>query len=905
MPPKRCACLHLVASLSFALAQLSGFAQGTNESSYSTRQTVGRIGTNAWFTPANQIIAPAGRQVELPKMRPQAIALSPDGKLLVTSGKTPLLMVLDPVTGKILQQVALPSDAAREAATNTVSEEILHPDKDGQLSYTGLIFSPDGSRIYLSNVGGTVKVFGVKPDGTVTGLFSIPLPPANAPGRKTEIPAGLAISTDGRRLYVALNLSNVLAEIDTATGKVLRRWDAGVAPFAVTLAGGKAYVSNWGGRRPVAGSVTGPAGRGTLVRVDPVTYIANEGSVSVFDLSGKSEKKEGLPAQVEILTGIHASALATSPNGRWVVVANAGSDTLTVIDARKDQIVETICARQNPADLFGAQPNALAFDKSGDRLFACNGTQNAVAVFDFKPGESVLRGLVPVGWFPGGIAYDASRKAFYVANIKGIGSTRNIPPGEPVKFNSHESMGTVSLVTVPKDRDLSRLTEMALLNMRYGLLQQAKLPARPDQPARPVPERVGEPSVFQHVVYIIKENRTYDQVLGDMKEGNGDPSLCVFGEVVTPNLHRLARDFVLLDNTYCSGILSADGHQWSDSAIASDYMERSFAGFPRSYVHGMTDGGIDALAYSPVGFIWDNAVAHGKSLRDYGEYTISETRWKNPAKRRPPNFLDYYAEYLNPTGKIEFKCRPAIESLAPHMATNTVGWALNIPDVIRAAYFIKELHEFETNGGFPNLSIICLPNDHTSGSRAGFPTPAAQVADNDLSFGRIVEAVSHSKFWTNTCIIAIEDDPQAGWDHVSGYRTTCYVVSPYTRRGAVVSTQYNQTSVLRTIELMLGLPPMNQMDATATPMTDCFTNVANLTAYTVLTNNIPLDQMNKEAKTIRDPLLRKNAYASARLPIAEPDRCPEDLLNRIIWHAVKGSQTPYPAWAVTRVEDDD
>jgi YVTN family beta-propeller protein len=312
-----------------------------------------------------------------------------------------------------------------------------------------------------------------------------------------------------------------------------------------------------------------PAGLGTLVRVDPVRYIANEGSVSVIDLSQAETASEVQSAKAEILIGLRASALAVSPNRLWVVVANAGSDTLSVIDTRTDQIVETICARQSPADLFGAQPNALAFDKSGGRLYVCNGTQNAVAVFDFKPGQSSLRGLIPVGWFPGGVAYDPGRKALCVANIKGIGSTKHLEPGDPVKFNSHQYFGTLSLVPVPDKRELSRLTQTALQNLRYGLLQEAKLPPRPDQPARPVPERVGEPSVFKHVIYIIKENRTYDQVLGDVPQGNGDPSLCVFGEHITPNQHKLVREFVLLDNTYCSGILSADGHQWADSALAN------------------------------------------------------------------------------------------------------------------------------------------------------------------------------------------------------------------------------------------------------------------------------------------------------------------------------------------------
>jgi hypothetical protein len=228
-----------------------------------------------------------------------------------------------------------------------------------------------------------------------------------------------------------------------------------------------------------------------------------------------------------------------------------------------------------------------------------------------------------------------------------------------------------------------------------------------------------------------------------------------------------------------------------------------------------------------------------------------------------------------------------------------------VPDVFRAAQFIKELREFEARGRFPNLVIICLPNDHTSGTSAGYPTPAAHVADNDLAFGQIVEAISHSRFWKETCIFTIEDDPQAGWDHVSGYRTTAYVVSPYTKRGAVVSTQYNQTSLLRTMELMLGLPPMNQLDATATPMFDCFTSTPDFTPFKALPNNVPLDEMNPEPKKIADPLLRRHAYASARLPLERVDQCPEDLLNRILWHAMRGSQAAYPAWATSPDADED
>lgn len=862
-----------------------------------TSQPVGQVGENRYYTPANQLLTPAGLQVELPGLRPQALALSPDRKLLVTSGKTPELVVVDPETGTILQRVALPSEKDLDPAPAPVSVNELEPDKEGQLSFTGLVFSPDGSRLYLANVKGSIKVFAVDKDQRVSMLFTIPLPEAKAPRRKAEIPSGLAVSADGKKLYVVLNLSNKLGEFDAGTGKLLRSWDVGVAPYDVVLARNKAYVSNWGGRRPETNSLVGPAGQGTFVRVDPLRYIASEGSVTAIHLIEGSVR--------EIQVGRHASALAVSPNQHHVVVANAASDTLSVIDTRSDSVVETIWTRQSPADLFGATPNALAFSSSGKGLFVCNGTHNAVALIRFKPGESRLVGLVPVGWFPGAVVHDPSRQSIYVANIKGIGATKKYWPGEKSKYKANQHFGTLSLVRVPTEEEVAGHTRTVLRNLRRPAIEAAMLPPRAHQPPRPVPERAGEPSVFKHVVYLIKENRTYDQVLGDMTQANGDPELCVFGEPITPNQHKMVGEFVLLDNTYCSGMVSADGHQWADTGITTDYMERSFAGFPRSYPDGMEDTDIDALAYSPAGFIWDNALANGLRLRVYGEFAITEKTWKDPARTNKIRWLDCYRDFVDGTGLIRIQSRPAIESLRPHLNTNTVGWDLDIPDVFRATQFIKELKEFEENGNFPNLLIICLPNDHTSGTSAGAPTPAAQVADNDLAFGQIVEAIGQSAFWRETCIFAIEDDPQAGWDHVSGYRTTAYVISPYTKRGVVVNTQYNQTSLLRTIELILGLPPMNQLDASATPMSDCFTDEPDFTPFVAVPNNVPLDAMNPDPKQIADPLQRRFANASARLPLDRVDACPEDLLNRILWHAMKGSQEPYPRWAVTAEEDDD
>ena len=868
-----------------------GPVQGQPDVAIPSREPARRAAGDRLATPVNQIVEPAGRQLDLSGLRPQALALSPDGQILATSGKTHDLLIIDPAAWNISQTVALPpnlstNDPGKESPRNLV------PEDQSQLSYTGLVFSPDGSRLYLPDVQGSIKVFGVDASHHVQGLGSFLLPPANAPGRRAEIPAGLACSSDGRLLYVALNLGNGLAELDAATGQVLRQWATGVAPFDVALTGRKIYVSNWGGRQPGSGATTGPAGRGTLVRVDSTRYIASEGSVTVID--SRSGKVTG-----EILVGKHASALAVAPGGKCIIVANAADDTLSVIDTKKDKVIETISARQDPGDLFGASPNALAFDHSGKWLFVCNGSQNAVGVIEFKPGGSRLRGLAPTGWYPGALAWDARRNALYVANLKGMPK----PDSRP-SFNSRQYYGSLTLLSDPPGPSLPAWTRQALANMRYPLLRQAALPPRPDQPARPVPERVGEPSVFKHVVYIIKENRTYDQVLGDVTNGNGNAQLCAFGQRITPNQHKLVHDFVLLDNTYCCGILSADGHQWADSAMATDYMERSFAAFPRSYPDGMDDGGVDALVYSPAGFIWDNCLAHDKTLRDYGEFTIAREAWRDPARRDRIRFLDHYRDFMDGAENIALHADPSIESLRPYICTSYIGWDLDYPDVQRAAIFNAELKVFEVGGHYPNFVIICLPNDHTSGTGHNSPTPAAQVADNDAALGRMVEALSHSAFWKDTCIFAIEDDPQAGWDHVSGYRTTAYLISPYTKRGAVVSTQYNQTSLLRTMELMLGLPPMNQMDATATPMTDCFTDQPDFTPYAALTNNVPLDQMNPSPKKVSDRQLRKDAYVSARLPLQKPDQCPEDALNRILWHAMKGTQEPYPEWAVPTHDND-
>jgi hypothetical protein len=399
----------------------------------------------------------------------------------------------------------------------------------------------------------------------------------------------------------------------------------------------------------------------------------------------------------------------------------------------------------------------------------------------------------------------------------------------------------------------------------------------------PVPERHGEPSVFEHVLYIIKENRTYDQVFGDLPQGNGDPSLCIFGREITPNHHAIVEEFVLLDNFYCSGILSADGHQWTNEAFVTDYLEKMFGGFSRSYPYA----GDDPLAYASSGFLWDNVLRHGKSFRCYGEMVQAHITPKG-------SFKEIYDDFVQGTGKFKIRATAHIDAIAQNMCETVIGFPSIVSDVYRADEFIKELRGFEKKGGFPNLMMMLLPNDHTAGTRPGMPTPRAAVADNDLALGRVVEALSKSKFWPKTCIFVVQDDPQAGWDHVDGHRTVAMVISPYTKRRTVISQRYDQPSMVKTIELILGLPPMNQMDLFATPMTACFQAKADLTPYTCRKNNIPLDELNASLDKLRGPA-RRDALASLELNLDEIDMADEESFNRILWHAMKGHDKPYPA----------
>ena len=808
--------------------------------------------------PTNQVLTPYGKRIDFPG-RPVDVSLSPDGRTLAVLTEKEIVLI-DRGSGKVAQRVPPPAGHG--------------------YCFAGIAFR--GDRLYASSNEGKIHVLRAGPKGWA---HEKPIPLEAAP---VSIPGRFAFSGDGTRLYVPMNAQNEVWEVDPSERKVLRKFPVGVAPYAAIVAGDRLFVSNWGGRRPDKTAMAGPAGHVGTVRVDPVRHIASEGSVTAIDL------KTGKPLGETVL-GPHASGLALSPDGGRLYVACASADEVAVLDAATLAVAERIGVRPDARLLFGSAPNAVALSPDGTRLYVSNGTNNAVAVVDAAARPARVLGFVPVAWYPAGLLVDPARNEVVVANVKGIGpKDKRRERG----WNSHDFLGAVSVFVPPGADDLAALTRRVLENNRLTEAMDALQPPRPDAPPRPVPERHGEPSVFEHVVYIIKENRTYDQVLGDMKEGDGDPALCNFGEAITPNQHALAREFVLLDRFFCSGTISADGHAWTDEAYAVDYLEKFFGGFLRSYPY---DGG-DALAYAPTGFLWDAALARKKTVRIYGEFMHAEIRWRD-GRKASPTFKECLEDHRSGAGKISIRALPQIETIVPIHCPTSIGFPLKVTDQYRADQFLRELKEFETKGGFPNLSILMLPGDHTAGLVPGMPTPQNCVADNDLAVGRIAEALGASRFWPTTCLFVVEDDPQAGYDHVDGHRTVAQVISPYTRRGAVVHAPYNQTGMVRTIELILGLPPMNQIDASATPMRDCFQEKPDPRPYRARPSTVPPDKTNARLDEIDDPKQLKWVRKSMEQPLDEVDEADDDTLNRILWHATMGWRTRYPKEFAAKDED--
>ncbi|MGN6539958.1 MAG: alkaline phosphatase family protein [Ginsengibacter sp.] len=766
---------------------------------------------------------------------------------------------------------------------------VSHLDYDG--TYNGFMSTYSGIKVFEDKDG--IKIFwgAANPRTRISSIME-----ASWDGKKAEIknaipfdalapapmslPNDIALNIEGgdTYLYVVLNGNNQLVKVRLSDNKIIWETPTGMAPFGIALTATKAYVSNWAGSVPVNNGGETAGIPYANVYIDPKTGATSSGTVSIIDLN---------TGQVtgEVDVGLHPNAIISAKDKKYIYVANGNSDNVSVINTGTNKVVDSISVSLfgSTSQLIGDSPNGLAINDDGNTLYVSNGMDNAVAVITLGEnssatgkGISTVKGFIPTEAYPAGLALSKSK--LYVANLEGEGARVKTRA-----YNSHDQEATFSIISLPADKVLNSYTKrVQAANLMFRTKIDSLLP-RTGIAAKPVPERIGEPSVFKHVVYIIKENRTYDQVLGDMKEGNGDSSLCIFGSTVTPNEHKLAKEYLLLDNYYASGKSSAEGHSWTDAAIVTDYVEKNVRAWFRSYPHVLAD----ALVYNKKGFIWNNALDHGKTVRIYGEACT-------PLFSRDLNWTKNYQSYLDGK-KIEFTNTSTISRVRPIMSADYPCYDGHIfPDQLRADAFIKELNQIEKEPGdqLPQLMIMALPLDHTSGMAAGFPTPRAMVADNDLALGRIIEALTKSRFWDSTVVFITEDDSQDGWDHVSAYRTTGFVISAYSHLQKTVHTNYNQTCVVRTIEQILGLPPMNVMDATALPMFNCFSGKPNKQTYSFEKNIIPLNEMNKSAVSLSGKA-KKFTLLSSLPEFDHIDGGNDDLLNRILWFASKGN-TPYP-----------
>ena len=748
-------------------------------------------------------------------------------------------------------------------------QELRFPDGGGSMH--GIAIDGSGTRLWATNAQSNLHEATIASDGTLSWSRVIALPGPDGKGNSHS--TGIAISNDGNTAYVCQSRNNSLAVVDLSTGKRTAEIAVGVAPYDVILSAdeGSAYVSNWGGRRAQAEDLTADSA-GTEVVVDE-RGVASTGSVSIIDLIRPSGE-----SVVHVETGLHPADMVLTSDGSTLYVACVNSDRVDIIDVNSVTLTGSISTRPLDDLPFGSLPNALALDEESQHLYIANGGNNAVAAVDLSANNQLL-GFIPAGWFPG--ALTLSDGNLYIANVKGVGSRAGDP--QPKGWSVYWYRGTVNRVETPGQDELKEMTRKVLDDNRtHHALRSHTMRGSGGTP-RPVPRKIGEPSVFDHVVYIIKENRTYDQVFGDVERGNGDPSLCIFGREITPNHHALANEFVLLDNYYCNGVNSSDGHSWTTEGIVTDHLEKSFGGFTRSYTFGD-----DPLTYSSAGFIWDRVLMAGLSFRNYGEFDYAEPI---------PSGLSFqaiYDDYISGEKKIQFSQKIGVARMKQYSCREYPGWNMRIPDVLRADVFLEELKGFSEDGGFPNFSVVYLPQDHTTGTTAGAPTPRAHMADNDLAIGRIVEGISNSPFWKKTCIFIIEDDPQNGFDHVDGHRSLCLVVSPYSRRGGeVIHDFYNQTSVLHTMTRILGVPPLTQLSAMMPVMDNCFTTRPDFSPYRARPATIALDEANPAKSALGEKQL-KWALASEAEPFHMFDMADEDTLNRILWHAQMGVDTPYP-----------
>jgi YVTN family beta-propeller protein len=807
-----------VFGLVVAAASLSTLAQRAP----SAPSWPGYKGNGVTLLPNGWSIAPEGRHITVGDL-PMNLVPSPDGRLIAisTSGYAkPAISLFDTKTLQIVARV------------------------DVDHTWLGLVWQNDGKKIFASGASENVIYQFTLQNGRLTAAGNISLGAAERhPGRdvieNAGYVAGMALSRDGKRLYATQMYGERVRAIDIDERKIVATADLGAEPYTCVLSpdGQTLFVSVWGGAK--------------VVMLDATTLT-----------------KKG-----EITVGEHPNAMALTPDGSRLFVACANTNAVWVVDVARTSSTEQIAVALGADAPPGSTPNGLALSPDGRTLAIANADNNTVTIADVsKPGASAVSGWIPVGWYPTGVLFDRDGSRLFVLDGKGLVGMANPRGPQPggarieAQYSGGMFQGGLSTIPVPTQASLARMTAKV---REITLYSDARRLAPAGAPAAsPIPGRVGDTSPIKHVFYVIRENRTYDQILGDLPKANGDPSLALFGERVTPNAHALAATFTAFDNFYVDAEVSYDGHAFSTGAYATDFVEKMWpANYGRREGLYLSEGGYKMrnpfgnIAAPAHGYIWDFAKRANVSYRTYGEFA----EWE--------------------VGGSE-KMAATVPGLDDHVHPTYPPFDLAIPDEKRIQIFAQEFNQFVAKGTVPQLTIIRLPRDHTNGTSPGSVTPTSMIAENDLALGELVELISHSAIWKESAIFVLEDDAQNGPDHVDAHRSVMFAISPFTRRGHVDSTLYTTSGVLRTMELILGLPPMSQYDAAAAPLYNAFSTTPTLTPFTHVAAKVPLDEKNDWNSP--------GAAASARMNFSAPDLAPDLELNQIIWQSVRGRGAVMP-----------
>ncbi len=921
---------------------IPGIAAGQDNQYYPTYFT-GPQPNGSWVVSNGQIINPAGTQVNLGiRVRAKAIALNPN-----LSTHTAAVLTLGTSTSDGNGAVEI-----FDTKTGVVLENYIPFGLDSSGSYSGIAYSADGKHLVFSQDSSNVTIANVNAQGLLEDDAQISVPPNNSfitcfpnspPGSygvpcgtfyspSTSYPGGVAISQDGSSAYALLNQNDTLAQINLNTNQEGAQIRVGNAPHSIVIGNGgnTAYISNEGGRAATEADFQ-IWSAGTEIVADPVVGAAITGTVSVVDLPS-------MTVTATISTGLHPTGMAFY--GKYLLVANTYSDTVSVIDTATNVVVRTISlglpigvpGTGQPA--YGAAPDSIAVDSKAGVAYVALYNANSIAVVNLKSyaNEPVL-GLIPVAYAPSSVVLDPAQNALIVANDKGIGTRNSFECDYNVcDYNTHQDNGTVSIVPVPNSQTLAAMTKEVYDGNHWDLIENIRSASGGNPKTKPVaiPARIGDPSVIKHVFLIIRENRTYDQVLGDVAAGNGDASLAVFGDgsaaggtPVTPNVHNLVTRFPLLDNFYDPSRQSADGHQWITEGLAPYADDIQSPDWVRSYPGGNAG---DALAYQNKGFVFSEAAAAGLPVKLYGEYVENDTFLQPNGSAQEPSWSAFYADSqcfeggpnCGPPGtqgettlyfQNTVQAQASIPAVYNHLIKNFPQFDLGIPDQFRVDLWQQDFNNDVKAGTVPALSILWVMDDHTGGP----PTVQAEEADNDLAVGRIIDYISHSNVWPTSAIFIEEDDAQNGVDHVDGHRSPGYIVSPYAvQYGPTDNTYYTQVNMTRTIEQILGLPPMNQFDLVASAMRTDFTNnppQANFDPWTHVPNQIPLNQGvggnddhsndSPKVKALRAAWSRKKAQVFAG-KLNKPDAEDPDTVNHLNWYMSTGFTRPYPGEKTVR-----